>query len=244
MQAKPYLRAVQIKQPDQWDWSIYPFNIPAVNDIENIDFHADVTFFVGENGSGKSTVLESLALALGFSEEGGTLNVVLNSANTSSELHRALRLIKSYKKPKDYYFLRAESFYNVGTYMNELAYTVQYGGDIHKRSHGEAFFKVLSNKLQGQGLYLMDEPEAALSPTLQMSAISVIHQLCQAGSQFIIATHSPILLAYPHAVIYQFTDTGIRQIQYEDTDHFRITKDFLNHHEKSITQLLDDEYLD
>lgn len=244
MQAKPYLRAVQIKQPDQWDWSIYPFNIPAVNDMENIDFHADVTFFVGENGSGKSTVLESLALALGVIQNWYLQNLIQHSMFHPLQKNQALRLIKSYKKPKDYYFLRAESFYNVGTYMNELAYTVQYGGDIHKRSHGEAFFKVLTNKLQGQGLYLMDEPEAALSPTLQMSAISVIHQLCQAGSQFIIATHSPILLAYPHAVIYQFTDTGIRQIQYEDTDHFRITKDFLNHHEKRITQLLDDEYLD
>lgn len=206
--------------------------------MEDIEFHADVTFFVGDNGSGKSTVLESLALALGFSEEGGTLNVSLNSASTSSELYNVLKLIKSYKKPKDYYFLRAESFYNVGTYMNKLGYTVQYGGNIHKRSHGEAFFNVLSNKLQGQGLYLMDEPEAALSPTLQMSAIAIIHQLCQAGSQFIIATHSPILLSYPHAVIYQFTDTGIQKVKYEETDHYRITKDFLNHHEKGFLNYL------
>lgn len=238
MQAKPYLRYVEIKEPNQHDWSLYPFNIPAVNDMENIDFHADVTFFVGDNGSGKSTVLESLALALGFSEEGGTLNVQLNSASSSSNLYEALKLIKSYKKPKDYYFLRAESFYNVGTYMNELGYIDGYGGNIHERSHGEAFFKVLSHKLRGNGLYLLDEPEAALSPYMQMTALAVIDQLCKDQSQLIIATHSPILLAYPNATIYQFSDTGIKKVKYEETDHFRITRDFLNNYEKRVEQLL------
>lgn len=241
MKNMPYVRSVQIKSPETLDWASYPYNIPTVNDLEKIEFHPKVTFFVGDNGSGKSTILEALALALGFSEEGGTRNVVLNSASSASALHESLRVIKNFKKPKDYYFLRAESFYNVGTYMNDLNYVVEYGGNIHERSHGEAFMKVLTSKLKGKGLYLMDEPEAALSPSMQMTALSAIHQLCEDDSQMIIATHSPILLAYPHSKIYQFTDTGIKLIQYEETDHYRITKDFLNCYEKRVQQLLSDD---
>lgn len=235
---RPYLRSVQIKAEMQPDWSIYPFAVPAVNDIEQLSFHPDVTFFVGENGAGKSTILEAIALALGFSEEGGTLNVRLNSASSASSLFQYLKTIKSFKKPKDHYFLRAESYYNVGTYMNELNYVAEYGGNIHARSHGEAFIKLLTHKFKGEGLYLMDEPEAALSPTMQMVALSAIHELVQQQSQFIIATHSPILLAYPHAKIYQFSDTGVRQISYEQTEHFRVTKDFLNNYPKRIEQIL------
>lgn len=238
---KPYLRSVQIKTDLQPDWSVYPFAVPAVNDIEQISFHPDVTFFVGENGAGKSTILEAIALALGFSEEGGTLNVRLNSASSTSNLYQYLRTIKSFRKPKDYYFLRAESYYNVGTYMNELNYVAEYGGNIHARSHGEAFIKLLTQKFKGEGLYLMDEPEAALSPTMQMVALSAIHDLVQNKSQFIIATHSPILLAYPYAKIYQISDTGISQIRYEQTEHFRVTKDFLNNYSKRIQQILEDD---
>ncbi|MFC1397965.1 AAA family ATPase [Acinetobacter lactucae] len=243
LKAKPYLRSLQIKTEMKPDWSIYPFAIPAVNDIEQLSFHPDVTFFVGENGSGKSTILEAIALALGFAEEGGTLNVQLNSASTASNLFQYLRTIKSFKKPKDYYFLRAESYYNIGTYMKELNYLKSYGGDIHARSHGEAFFKLFTHKLKGEGLYLMDEPEAALSPTMQFAALSAIHELCKNQSQLIIATHSPILLAYPNAKIYQFTNAGINEISYEQTEHFRITQDFLNNYQKRIRQIIDADEL-
>lgn len=241
MHGRPYIRAVKFKSPESLDWASYPYVVPAVNDLESIKFHPQVTFFVGENGSGKSTILEALALALGFSEEGGTRNVQLNTATTASDLHQAIRTIKSYKKPQDYYFLRAESFYNVATYMKQVNYLVEYGGDIHLRSHGEAFLKLLTIKLKGKGLYLLDEPEAALSPTMLMTTLSVLDRLCQEQSQFIIATHSPILLAYPNAKIYQFSDTGIREISYEETEHFRVTKDFLNNYQKRIQQLLEKE---
>lgn len=241
MEEKPYIRAIKLKAPEGLDWASYPYVIPAVNDLENIEFHPDVTFFVGENGSGKSTILEALALALGFSEEGGTRNVQLNTATTSSVLYQSLRTIKSYKKPQDYYFLRAESFYNVATYMNEIDYLAGYGGDIHTRSHGEGFLKLLTMKLKGQGLYLLDEPEAALSPTMLMTTLSVLDRLCRAQSQFIIATHSPILLAYPNAKIYQFSESGIEQVSYEETEHFRVTKDFLNNYQKRLAQILGEQ---
>jgi predicted ATPase len=125
MQERPYIRAVKFKSPESLDWASYPYVVPAVNDLESIKFHPQITFFVGENGSGKSTILEALALALGFSEEGGTRNVQLNTATTASDLHQAIRTIKSYKKPQDYYFLRAESFYNVATYMKQVNYLVE-----------------------------------------------------------------------------------------------------------------------
>jgi len=178
MNPRPYLKTVTIKDPDQADWSEYPFSIPAVNYLKSLDFHPDVTFFVGENGSGKSTVLEAIALALGFSEEGGTKNVNLNTASTASGLTAHLKLVRSFRKPKDGYFLRAESFYNVASYMDEVGYLQGYGDkSIHARSHGEAFMALLTHKFRGNGLYLLDEPEAALSPARLMAAISAIHSL-------------------------------------------------------------------
>jgi predicted ATPase len=241
MNPRPYLKSVVFKDQDAADWSSYPFSIPAVNDIDKIEFHLDVTFFVGENGSGKSTVLEAIALCLGFSEEGGTKNVRLSTANTSSGLAAHLRLIKSFKKPEDGYFLRGESFYNVASFMDEVGYLDGYGGkSIHARSHGEAFMSLFVDKLRGNGLYLLDEPEAALSPARLLAAISAIHSLVLEESQFVIATHSPILLAYPKAKILHFSDSGISEMAYEETDHFRITRDFLNNYQRRVSQLTED----
>lgn len=235
---RPYLLSAVFRPDAELDFDRYPFSIPAVRDIGNIDFHPNVTFFVGENGAGKSTVLEGLALALGFGPEGGTRNVQLKTVESVAPLHEALRLARGVPAPRDAYFLRAESFFNVASYMDEVGYTAGYGGSLHRRSHGEAFMAVLLNKLRGQGLYLMDEPEAALSPSRQLAALSAIHQLVEDGSQFIIATHSPILLAYPHARIIQFDGAGLTEMAYEDTEHFAITRDFLNHHPRRLAQLL------
>lgn len=239
---KPYLQKVSIKPDADIDYAEYPYCIPAVRELSELCFHPDVTFFVGENGAGKSTLLEAIALASGFSPEGGTRNFHLKTAETVSPLHENLRLARGFRKPKDGYFLRAESFYNVASFMDDVGYLDGYGGkSLHARSHGESFMAVLTQKFRGKGLYLLDEPEAALSPNRQLAALSAIHQLVQDESQFIIATHSPILLSYPNARILQFDSTGIYEVAFEDTEHYTVTKDFLNHYPKRLEQLLADD---
>jgi predicted ATPase len=238
---KPYLLRASIRPDVEIDDSAYPFNIPAVRELGNIDFHPNVTFFVGENGAGKSTVLEAIALALGFGPEGGTKNVRLRTVDSVSPLHEALRLARGVPQPRDGYFLRAESFFNVASYMDDVGYTGAYGGSLHARSHGEAFMAVLVQKLRGNGIYLLDEPEAALSPNRQLAALNAIHRLVEDSSQFVIATHSPILLAYPHAKIIQFDGAGLTEVAYEDTEHYAVTRDFLNHYPRRLEQLLSDD---
>lgn len=242
MEAKPYLQRVELKRDEIDDYDSYPLSIPAVRKLDSIEFHPDVTFLVGENGTGKSTLIEAIALAMGFGPEGGTKNTRFATTADSSGLHQHLRLIRSFAKPKDYYFLRAESFYNVATYMDEVGYLDSYGGkSLHARSHGEAFMTVLNEKLRGHGLYIFDEPEAALSPNRQIGIFASIHQLVREGSQFIIATHSPILLAYPGARIYLLDGTGISEVSYENTEHFTVTKNFLNDYERMVHYLLNED---
>lgn len=239
----PWLMSLSFRNDVRIDYDRYPFDIPAVRDIDQIRFHPGVTFFVGENGSGKSTVLEAIAMAIGFGPEGGTRNVQLQTVESVSTLHESIRLARAPGiNPHDQYYLRAESFFNLATYMDETGYLGGYGGkSLHRQSHGEAFMAVLTQKLTGHGFYLMDEPEAALSPTRQMAALRAIHHLVEAHSQFIIATHSPILLAYPYARILQFDRDGIHEIDYEETEHYFVTRDFLNHHRERIDRLLSDD---
>ncbi|MGC6429672.1 MAG: AAA family ATPase [Jejuia sp.] len=239
---KPYLKEIILNHDLISSYREYPFNIPIIKTLNSLEFHKDVTFIIGENGTGKSTLIESIALSLGFGIEGGTRNVQIKTHNNASSLFQHLKLIKSFQKPSDYYFLRAESFYNVATYMEETNYLKGYGGiSLHNLSHGESFMAALTNKLKGKGLYIFDEPEAALSPTRQMSALVAIDQLVKADSQFIIATHSPILLAYPSSMIYQLDSNGIKEVKYEDTEHYIITKRFLNDPQRMIEILLKEE---
>jgi predicted ATPase len=243
---KPYVQSLSLQAAEGMDLGAYPFSIPAVRDLKNLVFHPDVTFLVGENGAGKSTIIEAIALAMGFSPEGGTKNFRLETAQTTSPLSRHIRVARSFKRPKDGYFLRAESFYNVATFVDEVGggdpqYMALYGGrSLHSRSHGEAFMTLLTTKFSGNGFYLLDEPEAALSPTRQMAALASIHRLVEEESQFIIATHSPILLAYPRAKLFQLDASGIRETAYEQTKHYTLTRDFLNNHRQYVHHLLGD----
>lgn len=235
--AKPYLREVSIHPEAVFDANAYPFSIPAVGHMDTITLHADVTFFIGENGAGKSTILEAIAVAMGLPSEGGHSGISRAEQEVSS-LRDCLKLVKSFRKPRAAFFLRAESLFNVATFYEEAG-SEQRGG-LHRRSHGEAFMDLMLG-FQPGGLYLLDEPEAALSPSRQMAALALIHQRVQDDCQFIIATHSPILLAYPNATILQFDGAGISKVAYEDTEHFAITRDFLNHHENRLQRLLADE---
>jgi predicted ATPase len=249
LQPKPYLREIALKRERVTDFARYPFCIPAVRHLDMLEFHPDVTFFVGENGSGKSTLLEGIALALGFSPEGGTKSTRVETATTTSHLFQSLKIVRSFTKPRDGYFLRAESFFNVATRIRELDEAPSFGPPIgpsygehglHEQSHGESFMALLINKLRGKGLYIFDEPEAALSPNRQLAALGAIHQLVLEESQFIIATHSPILLSYPRAKIVLFDSTGISTVKYEDTEHYAVTRDFLNNYRRRLEQLLSD----
>jgi predicted ATPase len=239
--AKPYLRSITIDPAADIDLERYPFSIPAVRELGVLEPHPDVTFFVGENGAGKSTVLEAIAVALGMPAEGGTRNVHREQQEVSP-LHRTLKLVKGWRQPRHSYFLRAESLFNVFTYLDKVAEEPfsPPPPHLHLRSHGESFMEVMQG-FSGDGMYLLDEPEAALSPNRQLAALAVIDSLVKQGAQFIIATHSPILLAYPRSKILSFDASGISEVAYEDTEHYAITRDFLNHYPRRLQQLLDDE---
>jgi len=234
-----YIRYIELDRERVPTFSKYPFNLPAIKNLETLAFHPQVTFIIGENGSGKSTILESIAVALGFNAEGGTKNFNFSSQATHSELNHYIRIIKGIKKPRDGFFLRAESFYNFATSVEELDLNHVYGGrSLHEQSHGESFFAVFQNKFCGQSIYILDEPEAALSPSRQMSMLTMIHELVREGSQFIIATHSPIIMAYPNAVIYQIQE-GFEKVNYEATEHYQIMRSFLNNTKKMLDILLE-----
>ena len=206
-----------------------------------MEFHDKVTFIVGENGTGKSTILEGIAVAYGFNPEGGTRNFNFSTNDTHSDLHKNLKLVKGVKRPNDGFFLRAESFYNMATNIDNTGASGSYGGiSLHSQSHGESFLSVIRNRFSGHGLYILDEPEAALSPSRQMSLLVFMDELIKQGSQFIIATHSPIIMAYPDSIVYELND-GIKEVNYKDTEHYKITKAFLENPERMLKTLLFEE---
>lgn len=246
--ARQYLREIQLDTSGIDDFDRYPFCLRAVKNLTQLDLHPKVTFLVGENGSGKSTILEAVATSFGFNPESGSKNFVFSTMETHSELHRHIKLVKGLKRAEDGFFLRAESFYNLASKIEELdaaggsgpPIIASYGGlSLHQQSHGESFWALFMNRLRGNGLYLLDEPEAALSPSRQMSLLSRMHQLVQQDAQFIIATHSPILMAYPEAIIYSL-DHEYAPIDYRDTDHYQITREFLNNTDAMLRILMED----
>lgn len=213
---------------------IYPFNIPLINSLNELRFNKPVTFFIGENGVGKSTVIEAIAVGLKLNPEGGSQNFTFKTKDTHSNLSDYLTILTNGNLPKAKYFLRAESFYNVATEIQRLVeednfYGLYngYGGNLHECSHGESFIKLIKNRFRPNGLYILDEPEAALSPMRQMSLLCLIDELVKEGSQFIISTHSPILLSYRNSEIFDLND-DFNKVNYKDTEIYKTYKMFLD----------------
>lgn len=245
-----YIESVRLKREMP---SGYLAGLPAVQALEGegLRFTSDVTFLVGENGTGKSTLLEAIAVACGFNAEGGTRNFTFSTRATHSPLWQSLTVARK-RYPKDGFFLRAESFYNIATNIDEMdedetdalsaPLRHSYGGvSLHAQSHGESFLALVQNRFGGRGLYLLDEPEAALSPSRQLTLMAEIHRLVGQDSQFVIATHSPILMAMPGAVIFELSDQGIRTVPYRETEHYQLTRGFLENPEHMLRYLLDEQ---
>ncbi|MES2275546.1 MAG: AAA family ATPase [Bacteroidota bacterium] len=209
------------------DLDVYPFSLPFFNMVDRLKIHPQITYLVGENGTGKSTLLEAIAIASGFNPEGGTVNFNFSTRESHSILHKYLRTSRSTRRHTDGFFLRSESFFNVATEIDHLGAIESYGDQsLHEQSHGEAFWSVFMNRFLGNGFYILDEPEAALSPSRQMAMLLRMDELIADNSQFIIATHSPILLAYPNSIIYEFSGEGVQALKYEQTELFQTYRDF------------------
>ncbi len=241
-----YIQTVSIEQPLPREE--YFSHLPAIQAIKEqpLSFSRPVTFLVGENGTGKSTLIEAIAVAYGLNPEGGSRNFHFSTNDSHSRLHNYLTLKKG-AFPKDSYFLRAESLYNVASNIDALdeqpAFSLPiiegYGGvSLHRQSHGESFLSLVQNRLGGNGMYIWDEPEAALSPMRLLTLLCEMKRLVDAHSQLLIATHSPILMAFPHAQILALTPNGIEETALEQTEHYAITKQFLNHPEQMLRHLL------
>lgn len=245
MISRGYLKAlnVDLTKMDHNTRSEYPYNLSFIKSLRNLRFHRNVTYFVGENGVGKSTLLEAIAIASGFNPEGGTRNFNFSTRASHSDLYTALNISRGLDSLKDGFFLRSESFFNLASEIEKLDSEAGGGGKIinsyggkslHEQSHGESFWALFMERFYGNGLYILDEPEAALSPTRQMAALVRMNELVRQNSQFIIATHSPLLLAYPDSIIYEFSEDGISQKEYRETELYSVTREFLLNPEKMI----------
>jgi len=237
-----YIRDIKLNKPI--NKKSYLYNLPIsryLMEHPSLPISDNVTFLVGENGTGKSTLIEAIAVAYGFNAEGGTRNFNFSTNNSHSELFEHIVIAKS-KQPKDGFFLRAESFYNTASYIDKVYEGEQnsYGGiSLHAQSHGESFLSLVQNRFGGDGIYILDEPEAALSPMRLLTLMAEIDILVKKNSQFIIATHSPILLAFPNAKIYEFSENSIASVSYKETEHYKLTQLFLENPDNILKYLLD-----
>ncbi|WP_052667440.1 AAA family ATPase [Nitriliruptor alkaliphilus] len=243
MRGGGWLRAIGLDLDKVVDRDVYPYTLRAVQALEDeVTLDPAVTFLVGENGSGKSTLIEALAVAAGFNAEGGSRNFNFETRSSTSPLHESLRVIRDVRRPSTGFFLRAESFFNVATQVEELGPEVaQAYGDrgLHEQSHGESFLSLALHRFGPNGLYLLDEPEAALSPQGCLALLRRIHDLVDEGGQFIIATHSPLLMAYPYATIYELDDRGLEAASYDGTRHVSLYRAFLASPEAFLRHLLE-----
>ncbi|MDL2237682.1 AAA family ATPase [Christensenellaceae bacterium OttesenSCG-928-K19] len=250
MISKLFINGVKLRERGEG----YVFSLPAVRHLSQLSFSSPVSFLVGENGTGKSTLLEAIAVNSGFNPEGGSRDFRFSTSDTHSELADHITVVKGIRRPTDGFFLRAESFYNVASEVEQLAgsglagdseaamqsfYEGSYGGkSLHRQSHGESFLSLVLHRFRGNGLYLLDEPEAALSPTRQMTLLARIHEMAKNGSQFIIATHAPILMSLPGADVFVLDEEGISCIPYKETEHYAVTKLFLDDPDRMLHELL------
>jgi predicted ATPase len=251
-----FVKTVRLARDPGEDRSGYPWDLPAVTQLCNgVELHPKVTYLIGENGSGKSTVLAAIAMAAGMSPEGGSSNFAFplegkeaeayafSRRNSHTTLADSVQLIRGARRPKTDFFLRAESLFLAATYLEQLDRNAldAYGGkSLHEQSHGEGFLAIMVHRFGPDGFYLLDEPEAALSTQNCLSCLRRIHELVADGSQFVISTHSPIILAYPDAAIYRCTETGLEPVDYEDAEPVRLTQSFLAARERFLDQLMQD----
>ncbi|WRR94513.1 AAA family ATPase [Sinanaerobacter sp. ZZT-01] len=238
---RKYISSIFLNQ--EVDRRSYLYNLPIVRHLmqnAEIPFTNDITFFVGENGTGKSTLLEAIAVAYGFNAEGGSKNFNFSTSSTHSDLYKYLTISRS-SIAKDGFFLRAESFYNFATNVDDLELFSSYGGkSLHEQSHGESFLALVQNRFEGNGIYILDEPEAALSPSRLLTLMAEINILIKKNSQFIIATHSPILMAFPNSQIYQLTESNIKLVPYQETEHYQLSKLFLDNPDQILRHLFNE----
>jgi predicted ATPase len=238
-----FVRSILLKRDEIEDFDEYPFSIPAIRGLDELELDPRVTLFAGENGSGKSTLVEAIAVAAGFNAEGGSRNMTVATRESHSELHGHLRVVRGTRSPKTGYFLRAESFFNVATYIEDIPEAVMsHGGrSLHEQSHGESFISLVTNRFGPNGLYFLDEPEAALSLRGNLALMRRMHDLIAEGSQFVISTHSPILLGYPGARIYVLSERGISETTYEETEQYELTRSFLDDRARFMHYLFSDD---
>jgi predicted ATPase len=241
-----FVRSVEIKSEDL-DRRSYPLNLPAFRGVHSLDLDPRMTIFVGENGSGKSTLVEAIAVAAGFNAEGGTINFNFATQRHQPELADHVRLVRGTLRPRTGFFLRAESFFNVATEIERLDEAPSVAARIgpaygpkplHEVSHGESFLALAMHRFGPSGLYVLDEPEAAMSPFGCFALLRRFHDLVLQGSQFVIATHSPIMMAFPGALIYVLSESGPRHSKWEDLDHVQVLKEFISHRDVVMAELL------
>lgn len=238
--ATGFLREIELLRDRIDDPGAYPFRIPAIRQLETLALSPEVTILVGENGAGKSTLIEALAAKAGLRPEGGSRNFRSSGEARTSGLHQALKLIRHPTRERSAFFFRAETMFNIATEVERLGLAEDGWEDMHARSHGEAFLWVVQNRLAPEGLYLFDEPESALSPSRQLSMLRLLYDLVAAGSQLVIATHSPILMAYPGAWIYRLDERGLDRVTLEDTEHYTVLRSFLLQPELMLRELFAD----
>jgi predicted ATPase len=247
--SEQFLREIKLKRDKIDSYEKYPFSLKIVQKLKCLKLHKSVTFIAGENGTGKSTLLEAIAIASGYNPEGGTKNFNFATRASHSILHEYIQLVRGTKKPRGGFFLRAESFYNVATEIEHLdagpggpPVIGSYGSrSLHEQSHGESIISLFMNRFGGNSLYFLDEPETALSPRRQMALVARIHQLVKMNSQFIIATHSPIIMSYPDAYIYALVNSSLKKIKFEETEHYQDMKDFMNKYKEMLEILMSEE---